>query len=99
MVMNGMGMMMKSLGINPEEITQGVEQFKALVLDSLKKVSDNQQAVIDGQNMLLAGQQQIINLLTANRDCNAVALYEGNDGEYITKVFPNLNAALEKTDA
>jgi hypothetical protein len=42
MSMNGMGMMLKSLGIDPDELKRNVEEFMSVVKASLQKVDANQ---------------------------------------------------------
>ena len=96
MAMNGMSMMMKSLGINPEELTQGVEEFKVVIINALNNTTKNQQEIITKLDVIVAKCEETLRILESSRDCNGVIMVGDapENGEISTKLYANLYDAI-----
>ena len=96
MAMNGMSMMMKSLGINPEELTQGVEEFKAVIITALNNTTKNQQEIITKLDTIIAQGSETLRILESSRDCHAVTMVgeATEDGVIETKIYSSLYDAM-----
>ena len=57
MVLSGPAMLLKSLGLDPEEIQQNVESFKAAMAAAVAKIDANQARIEAKLDDILAGQK------------------------------------------
>ena len=96
MAMNGMSMMMKSMGINPEELTQGVEEFKAVIITAMNNTTNNQQKIITKLDTILAQGAEMLRILESLRDCHGVIMVGDapENGGISAKLYANLYDAI-----
>jgi hypothetical protein len=81
MTMSGMGMMLKSLGIDPDEIRQNVEVFMQQMKAAIEEVKQNQVRLESKQDLILTNQQHFNLLIASLMESGNTTLLHDHEGK------------------